>query len=68
MEEDVFGAGLKEYDFLDGTEEYKLRWATGQRRLYDVEVYGLTKAAAAIGLAKGGARLAYDLWKARRPT
>ena len=36
LEEDVFGAGLAEYDFLDGDESYKTTFATGERRLYDV--------------------------------
>ncbi len=51
LEDDVFRAGLSEYDFLDGTEPYKLALATGERRLYDVEVFrssllGRTKALA----------------------
>ena len=39
LEEAVFGAGLEEFDFLDGDEAYKFKWATGVRRLYDVVVY-----------------------------
>ena len=50
-----------EYDFLDGTEDYKRRWATGERSLYDVEIFGMTAAARARALAKGAIRLTYDL-------
>ncbi len=43
LQDDTFGAGRREYDFLDGDEAYKARWATGERRLYDVTVYPRTK-------------------------
>jgi len=43
LQEDTFGAGKREYDFLDGDEAYKARWATGERRLYDVTVHPRTK-------------------------
>ena len=61
LEEDVFGGGLREYDFLDGTEDYKLRWATGRRRLFDVEVFRPTPLGGATSLLHGAARLAFDL-------
>lgn len=61
LEEDVFGGGLREYDFLDGTEDYKLRWATGRRRLFDVEVHRPTPLGGGTSLLHGAARLAYDL-------
>ena len=38
LEHDVFGAGYDEFDFLDGDEPYKFKWATGQRRLFDVTI------------------------------
>ena len=38
LEHDIFGAGLAEFDFLDGDEPYKFQWATGQRRLFDITV------------------------------
>ncbi len=60
MEEDVFGAGLEEYDFLDGTEAYKLRWATGERRLFDVVIFPPTLRGRASALVRGAARIAYD--------
>ena len=61
LEEDVFGGGLQEYDFLDGTEDYKLRWATGERRLFDIEVHRPTPLGRASCLLHGAAHLAYDL-------
>ena len=67
LEEDVFGGGLEEYDFLDGTEDYKLRWATGRRRLFDVEVHRPTPLGSATCLLHGAARLAYDLVRRRAP-
>lgn len=65
LEEDVFGGGLREYDFLDGTEDYKLRWATGRRRLFDVEVFRPTPLGGATSLVHGAARLAFDLLRRR---
>lgn len=38
LEQHVFGEGLAEFDFLDGTEAYKSRWATVMHRVYDIEV------------------------------
>ena len=34
----VIGAGLTELDLLDGDEPYKAEWATGVRRLYDLDL------------------------------
>ena len=39
LEQDVFGRGLREYDFLDGDEAYKLRFSDGVRRLYDIRLF-----------------------------
>ena len=44
----VFGGDAREYDFLDGDEEYKRRWRTGSRRLYDIELD--------LGRERGGVR------------
>lgn len=60
LEENI-EAGLAEYDFLDGWETYKRRWATDERRLFDVEVHRPTLAGRASCLAHGAARLAFDL-------
>ncbi|MFV1958819.1 MAG: GNAT family N-acetyltransferase [Planctomycetota bacterium] len=49
LEEDVFGRGRAEYDFLDGAEEYKQRWATDRRRVFDVRLGRHGPAAAAMG-------------------
>jgi glycosyltransferase involved in cell wall biosynthesis/CelD/BcsL family acetyltransferase involved in cellulose biosynthesis len=38
LEEDVFGAGLVDYDFMDGDEAYKSGWTDKVRVLYDVVV------------------------------
>lgn len=58
LEDDVFGGGLTEYDFLDGDEAYKLALATGVRRLYDLEVRRPTLRARAALLAHGLVALA----------
>lgn len=58
LEEDVFRAGLSEYDFLDGTEPYKLSLATGERRLYDVRLYRPTRLGRAKALVRGAFHLA----------
>ena len=63
LEEDVFGAGLVEYDFLDGGEAYKRSFASGHRALYDVTAFRPTRwgrararIAGAVALAKDAAR------------
>jgi CelD/BcsL family acetyltransferase involved in cellulose biosynthesis len=63
LEEDVFGAGLLEYDFLDGGEAYKKSFADGARALYDVVAYRPTRwgrararVATAVSAAKDAAR------------
>jgi CelD/BcsL family acetyltransferase involved in cellulose biosynthesis len=57
LEDDVFRAGLSEYDFLDGTEPYKLSLATGERRLYDVRLYRSTFFGRARALGRGALHL-----------
>jgi glycosyltransferase involved in cell wall biosynthesis/CelD/BcsL family acetyltransferase involved in cellulose biosynthesis len=57
LEEDVFGAGLHELDFLDGGEAYKASFATGVRRLYDLEVFRPTPWGRARALARGALRM-----------
>ncbi len=61
LEEDVFGGGLDEYDFLDGAEPYKRRWASGARRLFDVTLRRPTLSGRLTALARGVPRLAKDL-------
>jgi CelD/BcsL family acetyltransferase involved in cellulose biosynthesis len=63
LEEDVFGAGLLEYDFLDGGEAYKKSFADGRRALFDVTAFRPTalgraraRLATAVSLAKDAAR------------
>ncbi len=65
LERDVFGAGLTEFDFLDGDEAYKFHWATGVRRLFDVDVYPPTRVGRGVALAMGAARLARNVVRAR---
>lgn len=38
LEEDVFGAGLVDYDFMDGDEPYKGEWTQTKRGLFDLVV------------------------------
>jgi CelD/BcsL family acetyltransferase involved in cellulose biosynthesis len=38
LEEDVFGAGLTAYDFMDGDEPYKFEWTDRSRTLFDIVV------------------------------
>ena len=38
LEEDVFGAGLAAYDFMDGDEPYKFEWTDRTRTLFDIVV------------------------------
>jgi glycosyltransferase involved in cell wall biosynthesis/CelD/BcsL family acetyltransferase involved in cellulose biosynthesis len=60
LEDEVFGRGLAEYDFLDGSETYKTTFATGVRRLFDLDVYRPTRRGRATcvlgGLARGSRR------------
>ena len=65
LEEDVFGAGLAEYDFLDGTEAYKLSLATGERRLYDVRLYRPSFLGRARALTRGALHLVRRLVRRR---
>ena len=58
LEDDVFGAGLSEYDFLDGDEPYKTTFATGRRRLYDVLLGRPTALGRARLLLRGAAKFA----------
>jgi CelD/BcsL family acetyltransferase involved in cellulose biosynthesis len=66
LQEDVFGAGLAEFDFLDGDEAYKFQWATGVRRLFDVDLFRPSALGRAAALARGVVGLARAAWKARR--
>ena len=72
LEEDVFGAGLVDYDFMDGTEAYKWDWTNRERLLFDVVVdkptlLGRVRTAgrAAVGLAREVARDVRGRWRAR---
>lgn len=65
LEDDVFKAGLAEYDFLDGTEPYKLALATGERRLYDVEVFRPSLLGRTRALARGALPLVRRLVRRR---
>ncbi len=38
LRDHLFGGDAHEYDFLDGDEDYKRRWRSGSRRLYDLEL------------------------------
>ena len=60
LEEDVFGAGLAEYDLLDGDEAYKETFATGSRRLFDLVVHRPSVLGRASALALGAGALLRD--------
>jgi CelD/BcsL family acetyltransferase involved in cellulose biosynthesis len=53
LEEDVFGAGLTDYDFMDGNEAYKSGWTDKVRVLYDVVVEKPTVLGRARALLRG---------------
>ena len=38
LRDDVFGAGLSSFDFLDGDEAYKRPWATHRHHLFDMRI------------------------------
>jgi CelD/BcsL family acetyltransferase involved in cellulose biosynthesis len=57
LEDDVFGGGLTEYDFLDGDEAYKLSLSTGVRRLYDLVISRPTLPSRALSLTLGSLSL-----------
>jgi CelD/BcsL family acetyltransferase involved in cellulose biosynthesis len=65
LEEDVFGRGFAEYDLLDGDEPYKRDWASGARRLFDVEVFRPGWPGHARALARGVPALLRDLLRPR---
>ena len=65
LEEDVFGAGLTEYDFLDGDEPYKASFATGERPLFDIELFRPTRWGRLAALAGGIGGMARRTVKAR---
>lgn len=58
---DVFEEGLREYDFLDGSEAYKRAESTGERRLYDVRLYRPTFLGRTKALVRGAFHLAARL-------
>lgn len=60
LRDGVFGAGLTEFDFLDGDEAYKFQWATGVRRLFDLEVFAPGVVGRARALSRGAVGLARD--------
>jgi glycosyltransferase involved in cell wall biosynthesis/CelD/BcsL family acetyltransferase involved in cellulose biosynthesis len=64
LRDGVFGAGLSEFDFLDGDEAYKFQWATGVRPLFDLTVPSAGSAGRVGALVTGAAALARDLLRA----
>jgi CelD/BcsL family acetyltransferase involved in cellulose biosynthesis len=66
LRDEVFGAGLCEYDFLDGAEAYKARWTTRVRRLFDVEVYRPGLRGRLRCALRGGPRMLRDLLRPER--
>lgn len=73
LEQDVFGRGLVDYDFMDGDEPYKREWTDRRRRLYRVVVdkpapagRARTLLRATLELAREGARALRARRAARR--
>ncbi len=72
LEEDVFGQGIVDYDFMDGDEPYKREWTSRRRLLFDltVERPGLggrlrTLGRGLLGLLREAARAVRDRLRAR---
>jgi CelD/BcsL family acetyltransferase involved in cellulose biosynthesis len=57
--EDAYARGLTDYDFLRGTEPYKLEWASDRRETQHVRIH-------APSLRAGTAVLARDAWRGAR--
>lgn len=57
LEEDVFGAGLVDYDFMDGDEAYKWDWTENVRVLFDIVVEKPSLLGRARTLVRGGVGL-----------
>jgi CelD/BcsL family acetyltransferase involved in cellulose biosynthesis len=57
--EDAYARGLTDYDFLRGTEPYKLEWAWDRRETCTVRVH-------APSLRAGTAALAREAWRGAR--
>ena len=58
LRDEVLASGRTELDLLDGCSAWKLRWATGVRVLFDVDLYPATLAGRARGaVAQGMASL-----------
>ena len=59
--EDAYARGLTDYDFLRGTEPYKLEWATDRRETCTLRLRAPTLRAGADGLARAALRDARDV-------
>lgn len=57
--EDAYARGLVDYDFLRGTEPYKLEWASDRRETLNLRIH-------APSLRAGTAVLARDAWRGAR--
>jgi CelD/BcsL family acetyltransferase involved in cellulose biosynthesis len=57
--EDAYARGLADYDFLRGTEPYKLEWASDRRETQNVRIH-------APSLRAGTAVLAREAWRGAR--
>jgi CelD/BcsL family acetyltransferase involved in cellulose biosynthesis len=57
--EDAYARGLTDYDFLRGTEPYKLEWASDRRETQNVRIH-------APSLRAGTAVLAREAWRGAR--
>jgi CelD/BcsL family acetyltransferase involved in cellulose biosynthesis len=68
VEDDVFGAGLQAFDFLDGDEAYKRPWATGRHDLFDLVVHPRGTRGRLAAAARGAfAVLKDEVRRRRRP-
>jgi CelD/BcsL family acetyltransferase involved in cellulose biosynthesis len=57
--EDAYARGLADYDFLRGTEPYKLEWASDRRETQNLRIH-------AQSLRAGTAVLAREAWRGAR--
>ena len=65
--EDAYARGLRDYDFLRGTEPYKLEWASDRRETCTLRLRAPTLRAGADGLARAAWREAREVARSVAP-
>lgn len=64
---EAFERGCSEYNFLQGGESFKSRWASQQRRLFHCDVFSTTWRARLSSVAQRARELARAGWRRLRP-